>query len=82
MVLRKLNLNLAKFRYTQVEPLSQTSDNSVFDSKTLDMPESQENQDIQTTPLLHSDNKETLKRPSKNTDGVSSDSSMSFQNTF
>ena len=29
---------------TQDEPLSQTSDNSVFDSETLVIPESQENQ--------------------------------------
>ena len=41
---------------TQVEPLSQTSNNLVFDSETLFLTESQENQDIQTTPLLHSDN--------------------------
>ena len=67
---------------TQVEPLSQTSNNLVFDSETLFLPESQENQDIQTAPLLHSDNKEPPKRPHKNTDNVSGHSSMSFQNTF
>ena len=61
--------------------MSQTSDNSVFDSETLIIPESQENQDIQTTPLPQSDNKETPKRPSKNIDG-SSQSSMSLQNTL
>ena len=61
--------------------MSQTSDNSVFDSETLIIPESQENQDIQTTPLPQSDNKETPKRPSKNIDG-SSQSSVSLQNTL
>ena len=62
-----------------VEPLSQTSDNSIFDSGTLIIPKSQENQDIQTTSLLQSDNKETPKRPSKNTDDVSSHNSIPFQ---
>ena len=47
---------------TQVEPLSQTSDNSVFDSETLIIFESQENKDIQTTPLLYSDNKRNSKK--------------------
>ena len=65
---------------TLVEQLSQTSDNSVFDSETSIIPKSQENQDIQTTPLLQSNNKETPKRPSKNTDDVSSHSSI--QNIF
>ena len=37
---------------TQVKPLNQTF-------------EFQEDKDIQATPLLHRDNKETLKRPSK-----------------
>ena len=54
----------------------------VFDSETLIILESPENQDIQTTPLLHSHNKKTPKRPSKNTDDVSSHSSIPFQNTF
>ena len=67
---------------TQVEPLSQTSENSVSDSETLVMPKSHENEDIETTPLLHSDNTEIPKRPSKNADDVSSHSSISFQNTF
>ena len=65
---------------TLVEQLSQTSDNSVFDSETSIIPKSQENQDIQTTQLLQSNNKETPKRPSKNTDDVSSHSSI--QNIF
>ena len=67
---------------TQVEPLSQTSDNSVFESENLIISVSQENKDIQITSILHSDNKETPKRPPKNTDDVSSHSSISFQNTF
>ena len=62
---------------TQVEPFTQISDNH-----TLIITESQENQDIQKTPLLHSDNKETPKRPSKNTGDTSSHSSIPFQNTF
>ena len=37
---------------TQVEPLSQTSENSVSDSETLVMPKSHENEDIETTPLF------------------------------
>ena len=53
---------------TQVEPMSQTSDNSVFDSGNLVIPESQENKYTQRTSLLHSDNKETPKRPPKNTE--------------
>lgn len=53
---------------TQVEPMSQTSDNSVFDSENLVIPESQENKYTQRTSLLHSDNKETPKRPPKNTE--------------
>ena len=72
---------------TQIEPLSQTSDNSVFDPETLVIPEYQHSKhtlqaDIHTTPRLHSDNKETPKRPSKHTDDASNHSSMSFQNTF
>lgn len=53
---------------TQVEPMSQTSDNSVFDSENLVIPESQENKYTQRTSLLQSDNKETPKRPPKNTE--------------
>lgn len=67
---------------TQVEPLSQTSENSVSDSETSVMPKSHENEDIQTTPLLHGDNTEIPKRSSKNADDGSSHSSISFQNTF
>ena len=36
---------------TQVEPMSQTSDNSVFDSENLVIPESQENKYTQRTSL-------------------------------
>ena len=53
---------------TQVEPMNQTSDNSIFDSENLVIPESQENKDTQRISLLHSDNKETPKRPPKNTE--------------
>ena len=68
---------------TEVEPLIQTSDNSVFDSENLIIPVSLENKDIQrTSVVLHSDNKETPKRPPKNTDNVSSHSSIFFQNAF
>ena len=67
---------------TQVEPLSQTSENSVSDSDTSVMPKSHENKDIQTTPLLHGDNTEIPKRSSKNAEKGSSHGSISFQNTF
>ena len=43
--------------------------------------ESQENQEIQTTPLLPNNNKETPKRSSKYTDDVSSHI-LSFQTTL
>ena len=56
--------------------MCQTSDNSVFDSDNLIIPETQENKGIQTTSLLHGDNKETPKRPPKNTDDVPSHSSI------
>ena len=62
--------------------MCQTSDNSVFDSDNLIIPETQENKGIQTTSLLHGDNKETPKRPPKNTDDVPSHSSIPFQNAF
>ena len=52
---------------TQVEPLIQNFENLVSDSEILIILESQENQDIQATTLLHTDNKEIPKRPSKNT---------------
>ena len=82
----KVKLKPCQFRIfvedTQVEPLSQTSDNSVFDSETLVTAEYQETKTFKQPHFYTVITKKLQKDHPKIQIDVSCHSSMSFQKTF